>query len=62
VAAQLRSPARPTIVASIAFLSEAVVMAGTPLLGSTATVGAALVLFGAANGFGNVVLLTAFRR
>jgi len=61
VAAQLRSPARPTIVASIAFLSEAVVMAGTPLFGSTAMAGAALVLFGAANGFGNVVLLTAFQ-
>lgn len=62
VAAQLRPPTRPTIVASIAFLSAALVLGGIPLLGRTTAVGAALAAFGAAIGLGNIVILTAFQR
>lgn len=62
VAAQLRPPTRPTIVASIAFLSEALVLGVTPLFGNATAVGAALAAVGAAIGFGNVVVLTAFQR
>ncbi len=62
VAAQLRTPRRPTIVASFAFLSEALVMSAVPYLGGAVGAGAALVAFGAANGFGNVLTITVFHR
>jgi predicted MFS family arabinose efflux permease len=62
VAGQTRRPHRPAIAASVAFLVEAVFMAIVPYLGSPLPAGAALAAFGALNGFGNVVVITAFQR
>lgn len=62
VAAQLRTPSRPAVVASISFLIEAAAMAATPFLGTTGAVAGALVVIGACNGFGNVLTLTVFQR
>ncbi|MHB1511421.1 MAG: MFS transporter [Acidimicrobiales bacterium] len=62
VAAQARLARRPAIVASIAFLAEAGLLAAVPYLGGTLPAGAALVAYGALNGFGNVVMITAFQR
>lgn len=61
VAAQLRTPKRPAVVASIAFLVEAAAMAATPFLDATGAVAGALVVFGVCNGFGNVLTLTVFQ-
>jgi hypothetical protein len=62
VAAQGRRARRPAIVASIAFLAEAGFLAAVPYLGGTLPAAAALVIFGALNGFGNVVMITVFQR
>jgi predicted MFS family arabinose efflux permease len=61
-AAQVRRPHRPLMVTSIAFLVEAGAFACVPYLGGVLPAGAALAAFGALNGFGNVVALTAFQR
>jgi MFS family permease len=53
---------RPAIVGSVAFLIEAVFMAAVPYLGGAFGAAAALVVLGAMNGFGNVVMITAFQR
>jgi MFS family permease len=53
---------RPAIVASWAFLAEAFLMAIVPFLGSTAPAAVTLLVFGALNGFGNVITITAFQR
>lgn len=62
VAAQMRLPLRPAVVGSLAFLAEAGFMAVVPFLGGTFGAGAALIAFGALNGFGNVTTITAFQR
>jgi predicted MFS family arabinose efflux permease len=62
VAGQMRSPRRPAVVGSLAFLAEAGFMAAVPFLGGTLGAAAALVAFGALNGFGNVITITAFQR
>jgi predicted MFS family arabinose efflux permease len=58
-AGQLR---RPAVVGGLAFLAEAVFMAVIPYAGGVLGAGAALVVYGAMNGFGNVVMITAFQR
>jgi predicted MFS family arabinose efflux permease len=52
---------RPAISASVVFLIEALFMAAVPYLGSAFGAGAALVVWGAMNGFGNVVMITAWQ-
>ena len=53
---------RPAVVASWAFLAEAAFMAVVPYLRSAVPAGAALAVFGALNGFGNVLTITALQR
>jgi predicted MFS family arabinose efflux permease len=62
VAGQMRSPRRPAMVGSFAFLAEAGFMAAVPFLGGTVGAAVALIAFGALNGFGNVTTITAFQR
>ncbi|MHB2024210.1 MAG: MFS transporter, partial [Mycobacteriales bacterium] len=62
IAAQARRARRPAILASAAFLSEALFMAVIPYLGGALAAAVALAGFGAFNGFGNVVAITAFQR
>lgn len=62
VAAQARPARRPAIVASAAFATQAVFLAVIPYLGGALPAGFALAAFGALNGFGNVVSITAFQR
>jgi predicted MFS family arabinose efflux permease len=57
-AGQLRALERPAIVSSLAILAEAPALAAVPYLGGTVAAGAALLLFGALNGFGNLVMIT----
>jgi predicted MFS family arabinose efflux permease len=61
-AGQARPPRRPFVAGSVAFLAEAAFIAVVPLAGSTILTAAALVAFGALNGFGNMVTITAFQR
>lgn len=61
-AAQLNSPRRPAITASLAYLLSAVFLALVPFVGGAIPAGVGLVGFGAMNGFGNVVTITAFQR
>jgi len=53
---------RPVVVGSLAYLAEALCMGFAPYLGSVAGVAAAMVGLGVANGFGNVLTITAFQR
>jgi predicted MFS family arabinose efflux permease len=62
VAAHAGRARRPAIAGSAAFLAEAIFMAVIPYLGSAWGAAAALVGLGAMNGFGNVVMITAFQR
>lgn len=62
VAAQTRRARRPAVLASAAFLVEAGCLAVIPYLGGVVPAGGALVVFGALNGFGNVITITAFQR
>jgi predicted MFS family arabinose efflux permease len=57
-AGQLRGFERPAVVSSLAILAEAPVLVAVPYLGGTVGAGAALLLFGALNGFGNLVMIT----
>jgi len=61
-AGQVRPARRPAIVGTIAFMVGAIFSAAVPYLGGTIGAGAALVVFGSMNGFGNVVTMTAFQR
>jgi Flp pilus assembly pilin Flp len=61
-AGQARRAHRPAIVGSIAFLGEALFLAAVPYLGGILPAGAAIAAFGLLNGFGNVVMITAFQR
>jgi MFS family permease len=60
--AQLRPLRRPAILGSIIFLAQAIAVAAVPYLGGTIGAGLALLAVGALNGFGNVVMITAFQR
>ena len=62
VAAQARRAGRPAIVGSLAVLGMAAFMAAVPYLGGTIGAAAALIALGTLNGFGNVIILTAFQR
>jgi hypothetical protein len=53
---------RPVMAASAAFGCEALCTAAIPYLGGTVAVAAALAVFGAMNGFGNVLTITAFQK
>lgn len=53
---------RPAIVASAAYLAEALFLAVVPYLGGVVLVGTALAVTGVMNGFGNVVMITVFQR
>ena len=62
VAAQARRARRPAMLASAGFLIEAGCLALVPYLGGTIPAAAALLAFGALNGFGTIILMTAFQR
>ncbi len=62
LAAQMRRSARPAMLASAAFLLDAVLIAIVPYLGGVLPAVAAIAAFGCLNGFGNVVTITAFQR
>lgn len=62
VAAHARQPARPAVIATLAFGAQTAVMAVVPYLGGTVPAAVALVCFGAFNGFANVLTITAFQR
>jgi predicted MFS family arabinose efflux permease len=62
VAGQAGRARRPAVLGSFVFLAEAVALAAVPYVGSTVAAGAVLLAVGAANGFGNVVMITAFQR
>jgi MFS family permease len=53
---------RPAIAGSTAFMIEAAAMAVVPYLGGVFGAGAAILVTGVMNGFGNVVMITAFQR
>jgi MFS family permease len=53
---------RPAVVGSAAFLAEAAFIVAVPFLGTTAAVAAVVALVGVCNGFGNVVMITAFQQ
>lgn len=61
-AGQARSPRRPAVTGSSAFLVKAAAIAVTPFLGSVGWVIAAQAALGACNGFGNAYTVTAFQR
>jgi predicted MFS family arabinose efflux permease len=61
-AAQARRARRPAVMASVGFLVEAGCLALVPYLGGTIPAAAALLAFGALNGFGTIILITAFQR
>ncbi len=61
-AGQARRARRPAVVASVGFLIEAACLALVPYLGGTIPAAAALLAFGALNGFGSIILFTAFQR
>lgn len=62
VAGQARRVTRPAIWGSCAFLAEAGFLAVIPYLGGVIPAAGALAVYGALNGFGNVVVITAFQR
>lgn len=62
VAGQIPGFRRPAVTGSLAFLAEAACIAAVPWLGSTVAVAAAMAAIGIANGFGNVLTITAFQR
>ncbi len=62
VAAQAHRARRPAVVASFGFLIEAVCLSLVPYLGGTIPAAVALLVFGALNGFGNIIVITAFQR
>ena len=57
----VRPTRRPAIIGSAVFVGQAAVMAAGPYLGGAVGLGAALAMLGACNGFGNVIMITAFQ-
>jgi predicted MFS family arabinose efflux permease len=62
IAGQASRFRRPAVTASFIFLVQAAAIAAVPFLGATAAVTAVMALCGIMNGFGNVVMITAFQR
>jgi predicted MFS family arabinose efflux permease len=62
VAGQAGRARKPAVAGSVVFLAQAAALAAVPYLGGAVAAGAALVAVGVANGFGNVVMITAFQR
>jgi predicted MFS family arabinose efflux permease len=62
VAARATSLRRPAVVASYPVLAGAAVIALTPFLGGLVGASAAVLLFGACNGFANIVFITALQK
>lgn len=62
VAAQMRHARRPALMASWAYLGDAVLCGLVPFLGGPVAAGAALAAFGACNGLGNVIAITVMQR
>ena len=62
IAAQARTVRQPALIASMGFLIEAGCVAAIPYLGGAVLAGVALGAFGALNGFGTIIMLTAFQR
>jgi MFS family permease len=62
VAGQVRQVRRPFVLGALVFLVEAVFIAVVPFTGSTTLAAAVLVVDGLANGFGNIVMITAFQQ
>lgn len=61
-AARVQSPAKPMIIASMAFLGQALAISTVPFLGGLAGALAAILLYGIGNGFGNVIFLTVIQQ
>jgi MFS family permease len=61
-AGQVRQVRRPFVLGAYVFLVEAVFIAVVPYAGATVLAAAVLVVDGLANGFGNVVMVTAFQQ
>ncbi|HVT67160.1 MAG TPA: hypothetical protein VHF26_05385, partial [Trebonia sp.] len=61
-AGQIPGFRRPAVTGSLAFLAEAACIAAVPWLGTTVAVAGAMAAIGIANGFGNVLTITAFQR
>ncbi|HEX5195203.1 MAG TPA: MFS transporter [Solirubrobacteraceae bacterium] len=61
-AGQARQFMRPAVIASIAFLLDALAQALVPYLGGVERAAVALAALGALNGFANILTLTAFQR
>ena len=62
IAAQAPSARRPALAGSIAYFAEAVFLALVPYLGGPIPAGGALIVVGVLEGFGNIVIITAFQR
>ncbi len=62
VSGQVRQVRRPFLLGAYVFLVESVFLAVVPYTHSTALAAAALAVDGLANGFGNVVMITAFQQ
>lgn len=62
VAAGTKPPCRPAILGSALFLVESAFLAVVPWLHDVVLVGAALVVFGLTNAWGNILTITAFQR
>jgi predicted MFS family arabinose efflux permease len=62
LAAQTRSSSRPALIGSAAYLSEAIFMAIVPYLGGVVPASVAIAGVGLMEGFGNVLMITAFQR
>ena len=61
LAGQIRGGRRPAILGAAFFIGECAFMAAVPYLGSVLASGAALAIFGALNGLGNVIMITLFQ-
>jgi MFS family permease len=53
---------RPAVISCIAFIGASLGIAGVPLLGGLSGAGGAIVIFGAATGFGNVIFITMLQK
>jgi predicted MFS family arabinose efflux permease len=62
IAAQAPNARRPAVLGSIAYLVEAGACAVVPYIGGAIPAGVALIVFGALEGFGNIIIITAFQR
>jgi hypothetical protein len=61
-AGQVRQARRPFVIGALGFLVEAALIAAVPFVGAIAVTAAVLAGSGLVNGFGNVLMITAFQR